>query len=74
MHQDAKEFVKICDNCQRYKPVPALPTSELHPHMSSWSFMQWAIDPIGPMSLASGGRDMIIVATDYFTKRVEASP
>ncbi|KAM1058293.1 hypothetical protein ACFX2A_032140 [Malus domestica] len=31
MHQDAKELVQKCDRCQHYKPVPALPVSELHP-------------------------------------------
>ncbi|KAM2774143.1 hypothetical protein COP1_019059 [Malus domestica] len=31
MHQDATELVQKCDRCQRYKPIPALPASELHP-------------------------------------------
>ncbi|KAM2577077.1 hypothetical protein TB2_002785 [Malus domestica] len=34
MHQDAKELVQKCDRCQRYKPVPTLPASELHLQMS----------------------------------------
>ncbi|KAM1334267.1 hypothetical protein ACFX2F_010204 [Malus domestica] len=74
MHQDAKELVQKCDRCQRYKPVPALPASELHPQTSPWPFMQWAIDLVGPMPPATGGRCMMIVATDYFTKWVEAEP
>ncbi|KAM2801730.1 hypothetical protein PS2_045127 [Malus domestica] len=74
MHQDAKELVQKCDHCQRYKPVPALPASELHPQTSPWPFMQWAIDLVGPMPPATGGRCMMIVATDYFTKWVEAEP
>ncbi|KAM1680318.1 hypothetical protein COP1_037765 [Malus domestica] len=44
MHQNAKELVQKCDHCQRYKPVPALSASELHPQTSPWPFMQWAIN------------------------------
>ncbi|KAM2938293.1 hypothetical protein FF1_038103 [Malus domestica] len=74
MHQDAKELVQKYDRCQRYKPVPALLASELHPQMSHWPFMQWAIDLVRPMLPATGGRCMMIVAIDYFTKWVEAEP
>ena len=35
-HQDARELVQKCDRCQRYKHVPALPASELHPRASPW--------------------------------------
>ncbi|XP_070665206.1 uncharacterized protein [Malus domestica] len=34
MHQDAKDYVQKCDSCQCFKPVPSLPTNELHPQMS----------------------------------------
>ncbi|KAM2101657.1 hypothetical protein ACFX1T_000013 [Malus domestica] len=74
MHQDAKELVQKCDSYQHYKPVPTLHAYELHPQTSHWPFMQWAIDLVGPMSPATRGRGMIIVATDYFTKWVEAEP
>ncbi|KAM2984016.1 hypothetical protein FF2_009876 [Malus domestica] len=74
MHEDAKELVQKCDCCQRYKPMPALSANELHPQTSLWPFIQWAIDLVGPMSLATGGRCIMIVETDYFTKWVEAKP
>ncbi|KAM2813787.1 hypothetical protein PS2_040687 [Malus domestica] len=60
------------DHCQCYKSIPALSTSELYPHTSLYPFMQLAIDLVGPMPPATGGRCMMIVATDYFTKWVEA--
>ncbi|KAM1322158.1 hypothetical protein TB2_014717 [Malus domestica] len=72
MHQNAKELVQKCDHCQGYKLVPVLPTSKLHPQTSHWSFMQWAINLVGLMPPATGGRCMMIMATDYFTKWVEA--
>ncbi|KAM1380243.1 hypothetical protein ACFX2I_021996 [Malus domestica] len=74
MHQDAKDYVQMCDICQRFKPVPALPASELYPQISPLPFMQWAIDLVRLMSPAARGKGMMIVATDYFKKWVEAEP
>ncbi|KAM1777205.1 hypothetical protein ACFX11_043896 [Malus domestica] len=74
MHQNAKELVQKSDRCQRYMPIPALPTSELHLQTSPWPFMQWAIDLVGPMPTATKGRCMMIMATDYFTKWVKLEP
>ncbi|CAL8083039.1 unnamed protein product [Prunus armeniaca] len=34
--------------------------------------MQWAIDLVGPMPTALAKKEMMIVATDYFTKWIEA--
>ncbi|KAM1764361.1 hypothetical protein ACFX11_003622 [Malus domestica] len=74
MHQNAKELVQKCNRYQRYKPELALLTSKLHMQTSHCLFMQWAIDLVGPMSLATRGKGMTIVTTDYFTKWVEAEP
>ncbi|TQD74465.1 hypothetical protein C1H46_039993 [Malus baccata] len=74
MHQDAEELVQKCDRCQCYKPVPRLSASKLHLQTSPWPFMRWAIDLVEPMPLTIGGKCMMIVATDYFTKWVEAKP
>ncbi|CAL2259758.1 unnamed protein product [Prunus armeniaca] len=57
---------------QRYKPVPGLPAEEYHPQNSSWPFMQLVIDLVGPMPTAPANKEMMIVATDYFTKWIEA--
>ncbi|CAL8122684.1 unnamed protein product [Prunus armeniaca] len=34
--------------------------------------MQWVIDLVGPMPTAPANKEMMIVATDYFTKWIEA--
>ncbi|CAL2276680.1 unnamed protein product [Prunus armeniaca] len=34
--------------------------------------MQWVIDLVGPMLTAPANKEMMIVATDYFTKWIEA--
>ncbi|CAL9019858.1 unnamed protein product [Prunus brigantina] len=72
MRQDSTEYAQRCDRCQRYKPVPGLPAEEYHPQNSPWPFMQWAIDLVGPMPTAPAHKEMMIVATDYFTKWIEA--
>ncbi|CAL2229368.1 unnamed protein product [Prunus armeniaca] len=36
--------------------------------------MQWAIDLVGPMPTAPAKKEIMIVATDYFTKSIEAEP
>ncbi|KAM1815857.1 hypothetical protein ACFX12_000329 [Malus domestica] len=64
----------MCDHYQCYKLVPSLLASELHPQTSPWPFMRWAIDLVGPMLPAAEGKGMMIMATDYFTKWVEAEP
>jgi hypothetical protein len=39
-----------------------------------WPFHIWGLDLFGPINLASGGYIWILVATEYFTKWVEAIP
>uniref|UniRef100_A0A2N9H088 Uncharacterized protein n=1 Tax=Fagus sylvatica TaxID=28930 RepID=A0A2N9H088_FAGSY len=44
-----------------------------------WPYMQkgcrpWGLDIVGPLPRAPGNRQWLIVATDYFTKWVEAEP
>jgi hypothetical protein len=41
---------------------------------SPWPFAQWGLDIVGPFPLAPGSRKFLLVATDYFTKWVEAEP
>ncbi|KAI5347927.1 hypothetical protein L3X38_000814 [Prunus dulcis] len=72
MRNDSAEYVKKCDRCQRYKPIPNLPAEVYHPQNSPWPFMQWAIDLVGPLPPAPAKKEMMIVATDYFTKWIEA--
>ncbi|CAL8153079.1 unnamed protein product [Prunus armeniaca] len=72
MRHDSAEYVKRCDRCQRYKPIPNLPAEVYHPQNSPWPFMQRAIDLVGPLPPAPAKKEMIIVATDYFTKWIEA--
>ncbi|KAI5323894.1 hypothetical protein L3X38_032967 [Prunus dulcis] len=72
MCHDSAEYVKNCNRCQQYKPISNLPAEVYHPQNSPWPFMQWAIDLVGPLPPAPAKKEMMIVATDYFTKWIEA--
>ncbi|KAI5317773.1 hypothetical protein L3X38_037480 [Prunus dulcis] len=72
MRRDSAEYAKKCDRCQRYMSVPNLPAEVYHSQNSPWAFMQWAIDLVGPLPRAPAKKEMMIVATDYFTKWIEA--
>ena len=51
-----------------------VPPSELYSMTSPWSFLVWGIDVIGRIApKPSNWHEYILVATDYFTKWVEAT-
>jgi transposase InsO family protein len=74
MQKDAAQYVKKCDKCQRFAPSIHQPAANLNPIASPWPFSQWGLDIVGPLHRAPGNRQWLIVATDYFTKWVEAEP
>jgi hypothetical protein len=50
-------------------------TTMLHPIIEPWPFRGWALDFIGQIHPASSeGHRFVLVATDYFTKWIEAIP
>ncbi|KAL3682295.1 hypothetical protein R1sor_000317 [Riccia sorocarpa] len=72
--RDVAAFIKKCDPCQRTgKPTP---TSRwpLTPIMPLAPFERWGIDFVGPIAPATQGTQSryILLATDYFTRMVEA--
>uniref|UniRef100_A0A2N9I887 Uncharacterized protein n=1 Tax=Fagus sylvatica TaxID=28930 RepID=A0A2N9I887_FAGSY len=74
MQSDAVRYVRKCDKCQRFAPKIHQPAQELNPLSSPWPFAQWGLDIVGPLPRAPGNKKFLIVATDYFTKWVEAEP
>uniref|UniRef100_A0A2N9FLW9 Uncharacterized protein n=1 Tax=Fagus sylvatica TaxID=28930 RepID=A0A2N9FLW9_FAGSY len=56
------------------KDAAQYPAASLNPIASPWPFSQWGLDIVGPLPRAPGNRQWLIVATDYFTKWVEAEP
>uniref|UniRef100_A0A2N9EQY4 RNA-directed DNA polymerase n=1 Tax=Fagus sylvatica TaxID=28930 RepID=A0A2N9EQY4_FAGSY len=74
MQKDAAQYVRRCKKCQLFAPAIHKPASQLNPISSPWPFAQWGLDLVGPLPRATGNRQWLIVATDYFTKWVEAEP
>ena len=74
MQKNALAYTKKCDKCQKHSPIIHRPGANLSSLTSPWPFAQWGLDILGAFSKASGSRKFLLVATDYFTKWVEAIP
>ena len=68
MQREALEYVKKCDQCQRFAPSKHQPGGTLNPLSSPWPFAQWGLNIVGPFSKAVGNKKYLLVGTDYFTK------
>ena len=74
MQKEAQEYVKKCDQCQRFAPSIHQLGGILNPLSSPWPFAQWGLDIVGPFPKAVGNKKYLLVGTNYFTKWVEAKP
>ena len=72
MKSDAADYVKKCDPWQRMSPILKSPVQDLVSISSPWPFAQWGIDIVGPLPLAPAQKKLLLVATDYFSKWIEA--
>ena len=68
MQKEAQEYIKKCNQCQRFMPNIHQPRGVLNPLSSPWPFAQWGLDIIGPFSKAVGNKKYLLVCTDYFAK------
>ena len=74
MQKEAQEYIRKCDQCQRFAPNIHQPGGVLNPLSSPWLFAQEGLDIIGPFPKAPGNKKYLLVGTDYFTKWVEIEP
>ncbi|KAI5348037.1 hypothetical protein L3X38_000924 [Prunus dulcis] len=75
MLKDCINYSKGCEACQKHGPIQRAPSVPMNPVVKPWPFRGWAMDLIGKIYPASSQQHcFIIVATDYFTKWVEAKP
>ena len=72
MRQDAEIYVRKCDKCQKHVPIPHIPAETLNSVTSPWPFAQWGMDIVGPFPTTAAQKKFLLVATDYFSKWVEA--
>ncbi|XP_020417993.1 uncharacterized protein LOC109948703 [Prunus persica] len=73
MMKDCIDYSKGCEACERHGPIQQAPSVPMNPVVKPWPFRGWAMDLIGKIYPASSKQHcFIIIATDYFTKWVEA--
>jgi len=73
MLEDCFTYYKGCQGCQKFGNVQRAPASAMNPIIKPWPFRGWGIDLIGQIyPPSSKNHKFILVATDYFTKWVEA--
>uniref|UniRef100_A0A2N9GAJ7 RNA-directed DNA polymerase n=1 Tax=Fagus sylvatica TaxID=28930 RepID=A0A2N9GAJ7_FAGSY len=74
MKKDTADFVKSCHTCQLQANLIHTHPTSLQNMATPWPFHTWGLDLIGPINPSSGGYIWILVATEYFSKWVEAVP
>ena len=74
MQKEAQEYVKKCDQCQRFIPNIHQLGGVLNPLSNPWPFAQWVLDIVGPFPKVVGNKRYLLVGTDHFTKCVETEP
>ena len=71
---DAKAYVKVCDQCQRFSNVHRQPSEYLTLMMALSPFVQWGLDILGPFPMGTSQMKFLVVGIDYFSEWVEAEP
>ena len=67
MQKEAQEYVKKCDQCQKFSPNIHQLGRALNPLFSPWPFAQWGLDIVEPFPKAARNKRYLLVSTDYFT-------
>ena len=68
-------YYRGCQECQKFENVQRAPASAMNPIIKPWPFRGWGIDFNGQIyPPSSKNHKFILVATDCFTKWVEAIP
>jgi hypothetical protein len=75
MADDCIRYYRGHEPCQKFGAVQVVPASMMHPIVKPWPFRGWGLDFIGEIRSASTKRHrFVLMATDYFSKWVEAVP
>ena len=74
MEADCHDFVKRCIPCQKHGNLIHQKQEQLHSILSPWPFAKWGMDILDPFSPRKDQVKFLIVAVDYFTKWIEATP
>ena len=65
-------MLKNVIDCQRQAPISEILAQDLTTKISPWPFAQWGIDIVGPFPTTPAQKKLLLVATYYFSKWIEA--
>jgi len=71
LQRDCLEHTRKCNQCQIHSDWHHTAPEQLHLISSPWSFHTWGIDVLGPFPVAQRQVKFLIVAIEYFNKRIE---
>jgi hypothetical protein len=71
---DAEELVRRGQGYQYFAKQQHIPAYMLVTIPTTWPFTCWGLDMIGPLPIAPGGFNRVLVAIDKFTKWIEVKP
>ncbi|XP_028088931.1 uncharacterized protein K02A2.6-like [Camellia sinensis] len=74
MEEDAKNFVRRCQSCQKFGNLVHAPAVELRNIKTPYPFHTWPFDLVGPIAQQPRGYRWILAATEVSTTWVEAIP
>ncbi|XP_077239804.1 uncharacterized protein LOC143880713 [Tasmannia lanceolata] len=66
LQQDASDFIRKCEQCQKFATVPCLPAVPYKPISNPVPFAMWGMDLLGPFPNSTKGHRMMYVAI-YFS-------
>nr|XP_016494367.1 PREDICTED: uncharacterized protein K02A2.6-like [Nicotiana tabacum] len=72
MKKEVADYVRRCEQCQKYAPMIHQAGELLHSITSPWTFIKWGMDIVGPLPAGRGNVRFLLGLTDYFYKWVEA--
>ena len=72
MWNDAAEYERKCERCQKHAHLIHQPVGHLNLFSSLWPFTQWGLDILDPFPRAIGNQRFVLVVVDYFTKWADA--
>ena len=74
MQKEAQEYIKKCDQCQKFSLNIHQPRGVLNPLSSPQPFASQGLDIVGYFLKVVGNKRWQLVNTNYFTKWVETKP
>ncbi|GKD35225.1 reverse transcriptase domain-containing protein, partial [Tanacetum coccineum] len=74
MHREAAKAIQDCNKCKEQSAIWKPGADGAIAVGSTWPFSHWEIHILGPLPMAPGGLQFLVIAVENSTKWVEAKP